>query len=414
MALRPPSLLHHSTRLPRWRPPPNLDHQPGGSERGAAGKGNGSKETPLVELEGEYGKGSGWGEAHSRLAVGELQEWLSPSDQMLARSSSYDNIHWGLHEWLFPGSESSLPQSSAEHHNQIPLPSSYELGVEKGGSRPDKRPWFVIEQARCKEAFTQLPIWNGTTTNHPPVPSSVLRNGREKRAGGGGSTLGGWRATTRMPRRPRSGRQRTCQRPWRKSLSPVRKQRCVGPRLHHPMPQARDRDKGGSTSSLNLLPPWRGGSSTAADSRQIPGPKELPVPRVLFGHLRPVPVDRAVDPNGDRCFICWARGHTRFICREPRRLFCFNCGRRNVTIRNFSRCSDEHLSYLRGTRYTWGIGRENSIRHHMRRALRPQRPDHRPRPPPAGRPPGRSHCQRQPPVGPPRGQTPQRRRQRRC
>ena len=55
-----------------------------------------------------------------------------------------------------------------------------------------------------------------------------------------------------------------------------------------------------------------------------------------------------MDPDGDRCFNCWARGHTRFTCRELRRLFCFNCGRRNVTMRNCPRCSDEHLSYLRG------------------------------------------------------------------
>ena len=56
-----------------------------------------------------------------------------------------------------------------------------------------------------------------------------------------------------------------------------------------------------------------------------------------------------MDPDGDPCFNCWARGHMRFIRREPRRLFCFNCGRRNVAMRNCPRCSDEHLSYLRGS-----------------------------------------------------------------
>ena len=81
---------------------------------------------------------------------------------------------------------------------------------------------------------------------------------------------------------------------------------------------------------------------------RYPDLRNCPSRGVLFGHLHPVPVDRAVDPDGDRCFNCWARGHTRFVCPEPRRLSCFNCGRRNVTMRNCPRCAYEHLSYLRG------------------------------------------------------------------
>ena len=151
-------------------PPPPLDRAigmettnpslppAGGSERGAAGEGNKREEMPRVELEGEYGGGSGWGEAHSRLAVEELQEWLSPSDQLLARSSSYEEIHWGSHEWLFPGSEPPHHHRAAPSNTTQFPPSLYELGVEQGGSRPDKRPWFVIEQTRFEEAFTQIPI----------------------------------------------------------------------------------------------------------------------------------------------------------------------------------------------------------------------------------------------------------------
>ena len=74
-------------------PPPSR-----GSKRGAAGEGNWSKEAPLIELEGEYGEGSGGDESPSRIAVEELQEWLSPCDQLVARSSSYEDIHRGLHE----------------------------------------------------------------------------------------------------------------------------------------------------------------------------------------------------------------------------------------------------------------------------------------------------------------------------
>ena len=88
---RPP--LDQATEMETTNPSPP---PAGGSERGASCDGTERKETPRVELEGEYGEGSGWGEAHSRLAVEELQEWLSPRAKMLARSSSYEEIHRGL------------------------------------------------------------------------------------------------------------------------------------------------------------------------------------------------------------------------------------------------------------------------------------------------------------------------------
>ena len=218
-----------------------------GSKRGAAGEGNGGKEAPMIELEGEYEDGSGWDEAHSRLAVEELQEWLSPSDQILARSSSYEDIHRGLKEWLFPGSEASPPQGSAEAHNPIPIPSSYESGLEKGGLGPDKMPWFSIEQARCEEAFIQLPFQlsspspkespSGTRMNHLRAPSYVSRNGQGREGGGNASTHGGWKVTSRTAHHRQRRPQRTHRRRWRWSQFPpeARRRRANRP-CHHRTP----------------------------------------------------------------------------------------------------------------------------------------------------------------------------------
>ena len=135
---------------------------PRGAKRSATGEKGLRNEAQLIELEREYEEGSGWGEAHSRLVVEELLEWLAPrSEQPQARSPSYDEIHRGLHQWLFLGNEptdTSPLQCDEERRNPTPRPPSYERGVENGGSRPDRRPWFVVEQARYEEVFRQLPI----------------------------------------------------------------------------------------------------------------------------------------------------------------------------------------------------------------------------------------------------------------
>ena len=124
----------------------------------------------------------------------------------------YNEIHRGLEQWLFPGGKSPPPQCSEERHSPTPLPSSYEPGVESGGSRSDRRPWFVVEQVRCEEVFRQLPIpaiepfsegvaeWDEDEPSPSPLVwfSEWLREkGRRRRV-----NPGGWRATKRTPHHP--------------------------------------------------------------------------------------------------------------------------------------------------------------------------------------------------------------------
>ena len=200
----PPPPLSQDTEMEAFTqsPPPSRR-----SKRGAAGEGSGRKEAPVIELEGEYEDGSGWGEAHSRLAVEELQGWLSPSDQILARLSSYEDIHRELHEWLFPGGESPPPQSSAEQHNPIPLPFSYESGVEKGGRDRIKGSGLSLSKLGMRRHLPNSPFQSsspslkespsGTRMTHLGAPLYVSRNGQGREGGGNASTPGGWRVITR-------------------------------------------------------------------------------------------------------------------------------------------------------------------------------------------------------------------------
>ena len=124
-----------------------------------------------------------------------------------------------------------------------------------------------------------IELRNGMTTSHLPVPSSALQNGREERAGGGGSTPGGWRATTRTPRRPRSGRQRTRQRPWRKSWPLSRRE--ATPRRPPSHPPKASSQKGGQ-GRINLEVRF-----SPALERRLPDGSRLPTDTRTWETARP-------------------------------------------------------------------------------------------------------------------------------
>ena len=75
-------------------------------------------------------------------------------------------------------------------------------------------------------------------------------------------------------------------------------------------------------------------------------PRRGPTNGVLFGNIHPLPYDSQDAPR-QSCFNCWQSGHTWFVCRELRRLFCCSCRRRRTTLRTCPRCGDVHLQHLR-------------------------------------------------------------------
>ena len=79
---------------------------------------------------------------------------------------------------------------------------------------------------------------------------------------------------------------------------------------------------------------------------RFPDLSECPTRGAIFGGLRPVPRDGR-DPSCGACFNCRQGGHTRFNCREPPSLFCYNCGRWGTTLTVCPRCGEAHLEYLR-------------------------------------------------------------------
>ena len=67
---------------------------------------------------------------------------------------------------------------------------------------------------------------------------------------------------------------------------------------------------------------------------------------MLFGGLREIPVNEAIDPPPRACFNCWQYGHNRKACPKPYTCnFCFNCGRRRVRMIDCPRCSEAHARW---------------------------------------------------------------------
>ena len=68
---------------------------------------------------------------------------------------------------------------------------------------------------------------------------------------------------------------------------------------------------------------------------------------IKFGGLVRIPTDPALDPPPFTCFNCWGRGHPALRCPLPQqRVFCFNCGRRDVDLSQCPRCSEPHRRYI--------------------------------------------------------------------
>ena len=68
----------------------------------------------------------------------------------------------------------------------------------------------------------------------------------------------------------------------------------------------------------------------------------------MFGGLRAIPTDAAVDPPAYHCFNCWQHGHDSAQCPRPRvRAYCNNCGRHDVDLRDCPRCSEAHQRFVR-------------------------------------------------------------------
>ena len=86
-------------------------------------------------------------------------------------------------------------------------------------------------------------------------------------------------------------------------------------------------------------------------SREGVASREQPAVRVngvMFGGLRVIPTDPAVDPPPYHCYNCWQHGHDMPRCHRPRvRAFCNNCGRHGVDVRDCPRCSAAHQRFVR-------------------------------------------------------------------
>ncbi|KAL7287001.1 hypothetical protein TKK_0018798 [Trichogramma kaykai] len=71
---------------------------------------------------------------------------------------------------------------------------------------------------------------------------------------------------------------------------------------------------------------------------------------VMFGGLKAIPTDPAVDPAPRHCFNCWKPGHFRQVCPSAKeRNYCFNCGRVGVDMADCPRCSGAHAEWIERT-----------------------------------------------------------------
>ena len=83
---------------------------------------------------------------HSRLEVEELKEWLSPSDQMLARLSSYDDMGYTLGTPRMAVSGERAPSTAEQLRAPTPNlpPFLIRSRDREWGIETLPRPWFVL------------------------------------------------------------------------------------------------------------------------------------------------------------------------------------------------------------------------------------------------------------------------------
>ena len=70
---------------------------------------------------------------------------------------------------------------------------------------------------------------------------------------------------------------------------------------------------------------------------------------IMFGELRPIPTDPALDPPPKVCYNCWQGGHSCVRCPRPPSVFCHNCGRHGADLTVCPRCQTAHRAYIRNT-----------------------------------------------------------------
>uniref|UniRef100_A0ABD2VS84 CCHC-type domain-containing protein n=1 Tax=Trichogramma kaykai TaxID=54128 RepID=A0ABD2VS84_9HYME len=66
---------------------------------------------------------------------------------------------------------------------------------------------------------------------------------------------------------------------------------------------------------------------------------------VQFSGLTPIDTDPTLNPPPFVCFNCWGKGQNKSWCREARRRFCSNCGRKGVDLTDCPRCKVAHNEY---------------------------------------------------------------------
>ena len=260
-----------------------------------------------------------WVYTHSQLAVKELQRWFLQSDHPVSTPPPYER------EVPIPNLDSPLTV----------------LGVaENHGSRKGIPP-HVREQLESEERFKQLSFaaiepfpeeereWDGDE-----AAPRVLQNAAQWPRGRG----------CRVRFNPRK-----LEKPEEMAVEPTPTEEGT---KEQPAPEETVQCIGEGTTPERANSAFQRLGRRPSPHRQWWSPdrftdrRECPSRGVLFGGIRPVPLDGR-DPPRDACFNCRRGGHARFNCREPPSLFCYNCGRRGTTLRACPRCGEAHLDYLR-------------------------------------------------------------------
>ncbi|CAB0037540.1 unnamed protein product [Trichogramma brassicae] len=109
----------------------------------------------------------------------------------------------------------------------------------------------------------------------------------------------------------------------------------------------------GEDVPVYVQPGAASGADSIASAKVLASPRQqLPVrlKGIMFGGLKPIPTDPAVDPAPRHCFNCWKPGHFRQVCPSAKeRSYYYNCGRVGVDMADCPRCSRAHAEWLERT-----------------------------------------------------------------
>ncbi|KAL7292814.1 hypothetical protein TKK_0005409 [Trichogramma kaykai] len=182
-----------------------------------------------------------------------------------------------------------------------------------------------------------------------PVPVNTLNRGRENWDEDGEA------ASAMVDKTPES-QDRQDKRQLEQPVRPSRRQWTVDD--YEPLvlrPRPRSPGLLGPQDLYRRQPTETQGLRSKSSSRLAPTHAPVTAPRsalpikfrgVQFGGLTPIVTDPTLDPPPFACFNCWGEGHNKSWCREPRRRFCSNCGRRGVDLIDCPRCKVAHNDYM--------------------------------------------------------------------